>query len=223
MIIGRGLTPRQHRSAEQYSDNQQRRARDRPLPQPAIGPLDRLAPGGGGADCSFARHHNIPLRHPRQPPSRAPQARPQKPLRAKPATAPPRILRGREHRAACRFWPADRASRELQPRRTRSPARAKSARSVTRFRNPLLWSRRDGEGNAASAMCCRPPTNAASTPTKPFPNSAFTASFARAPPVRGRPPSPSAKTAAGNNTGHRRGRVAAATPIARNSPPLTRM
>ena len=67
------------------------------------------------------------------------------------------------------------------------------------------------------------PASVASRPTTPSPSGGLTASFAKPPPVSGSPPKPSATTAAGSSTGHkRRAPLAAATPTARNRAPLAR-
>ena len=143
--------------------------------------------------------------------------------RAEPATAPPTARRGQGRRAACRIRPADTvaqgtatAANAIASQGQASPAGAAFLQSFV----PVAARRR----RKCSISNVLPlPTASPAPPTRPLPSSGFTASFASAPPVKGSPPSPSASTAAGSSTGHQRGRAAAATPIARNSPPLTRM
>ena len=65
------------------------------------------------------------------------------------------------------------------------------------------------------------PDRLASVATRPSPKSGLTASLASAPPVSGRPPMPSASTAATASTSQKRAPLAlAAMPTARNRAPL---
>ena len=208
---------------EDKREGDQQDAGNGPLQQAIVDPHR----GGGEAVGSGRRTHrqrqHVTWRHARHRGQPALQhGLPAGPRRAR-ATAPPRAPRGRGLRCQRRV----RDGRIDRPRqRDGSDSHCKPGRNQPRRRACRGWLgarlAAGSAGNAASVLCWRWTKASQARRQCRLPAEPLTAAFASAPPVNGSPARASESTAAGSSTGHqRRPPAAAATPTARNRPPLT--